>query len=127
MARRVKKEEADLASAQTRRDGRGSKAKLGWTRSRAASTRRSSSSAWPSAPVAWIGGLYSRREILQSEIDEQLARVRQDRPASCEAARDLAVTELVPVDVARRHAADEVRHAERPLDALEVKARTPAS
>ena len=50
--------------------------------------------------------LYSRREILQSEIDEQLARVRQDQAGELqELHRDLAATELVLVDVDRRRAA----------------------
>ncbi len=102
---------------------RGSKAKLGSTRSVAAGTRRSWSSTWPSASVAIDRDLYSRREILQSEIDEQLARVRQDQAGELQKLhRDLAATELVLVDVDRRRAVDEVRRAKRQLDALEVKA-----
>ncbi len=67
--------------------------------------------------------LYSRREILQSEIDAQLARVRQDQAGKLqEQHRDLATTDLVLVDVDRRRAAEEVRRAKRSLDALEVKA-----
>jgi multidrug efflux pump subunit AcrA (membrane-fusion protein) len=67
--------------------------------------------------------LYSRREILQSEIDEELARVRQDRAGELqELQRDLAQTELSLIDVDRRRAADEVARARRALNALEVRA-----
>jgi multidrug efflux pump subunit AcrA (membrane-fusion protein) len=67
--------------------------------------------------------LFSRRDILQSEIEQQLARVRQDEAGALqELQRDLAQTELQLVDLDRRRAADEVSRARRALDALEVRA-----
>ncbi|HEX2463246.1 MAG TPA: HlyD family efflux transporter periplasmic adaptor subunit [Thermoanaerobaculia bacterium] len=123
MERRVKKEEADLASAQVRRDQTvvEGEARVDEVASRKHEAELELDLAERFRRVD--RDLYSRREILQSEIDEQLARVRQDQAGELQKLhRDLAATELVLVDVDRRRAADEVRRARRQLDALEVKA-----
>ena len=123
MERKVKKEEADLASAQVRRDQTRVE---GEARVDEVGSRRHEAELELDLAERFRRidrDLYSRREILQSEIDEQLARVRQDQAGELQKLhRDLAATELVLVDVDRRRAVDEVRRAQRQLDALEVKA-----
>ena len=123
MERRVKKEEADLASAQVRRDRT---VVEGEARVDEVTSRRHEAELELDLAERFRRvdrDLYSRREIIQSEIDEELARVRQDQAGELQKQhRDLAATELVLVDVDRRRAADEVRRVRRQLDALEVKA-----
>jgi multidrug resistance efflux pump len=123
MERKVKKEEADLASAQVRRDQTRIE---GEVRVDEVASRQHEAELELDLAERFRRvdrDLYSRREILQSEIDEQLARVRQTEAGELQKLhRDLARTELVLVDVNRRRAADELSRARRQLDGLEVKA-----
>ncbi len=121
--RRVQKEEVDLASADVRRDQTKVEgdARIGEVASRQHEAQLELDHAERFRRLD--GDLYSRREILQSEIDEQLARVRQDQAGELKRLqRGIAATELSLVEVDRRRAADEVSRARRALAALEVKA-----
>jgi multidrug resistance efflux pump len=121
--RRVQKEEVDLATADVRRDrtrieGDARVDEVG-TRLQMAELDVEHAERFPRADR----NIFSRREILQSEIDQELARVRQDGAGDIQKLqRDLAATELQLVDLDRRRAADEVKRARRALDALEVRA-----
>jgi multidrug resistance efflux pump len=123
MERRVKKEKADLASAQVRHDQTRVE---GEVRVNELASRQHEAELELDLAERFRrvdSDLYSRREILQSEIDAQLARVRRTEAGELQKMhRDLAATELSLVDVTRRRAADEVRRAQRQLDALEVRA-----
>lgn len=121
--RRVQKEEVDLASADVRRDQTKVEgdARIGEVASRQHEAQLELDHAERFRRLD--GDLYSRREILQSEIDEQLARVRQDQAGELKRLqRGIAATELSLVEVDRRRAADEVSRARRALAALEIKA-----
>ena len=123
MERRVKRQEVDLSSAQVRRDQTRveGEAKVDEVASRKHEAELELDLAERFRRVD--EDLYSRREIMQSEIDAQLARVRQTEAGELQKLhRDLAATELELVDVGRRRAADDVLRARRQLDALEVKA-----
>ena len=123
MERRLERERVDLASAevrldQTRVEGAARVGEVG-TRKEVAGLELEHAEKFRRED----GRLYSRREIVQSQIDEQLARVRQDRAGEIQRLqRDLAETELSLVDVDRRRAADEVARARRALAALEIRA-----
>ena len=123
MQKKVEKEEVDLATAQVRHDQTRveGEAQVSETASRSQEAALDLDLAERFRRVD--RDLYSRREILQSEIDEQLARVRQEHAGELqELYRDLAATDLALVDVDRRRAADELGRARKALDALEVKA-----
>jgi multidrug resistance efflux pump len=123
MERRVKKEKSDLASAQVRHDQTRVE---GEVRVNEIGSRKHEAELELDLAERFRrvdSDLYSRREILQSEIDEQLARVRQTEAGELQKMhRDLAATELSLIDVTRRRAAEEVGRAQRQLDALEVRA-----
>jgi multidrug efflux pump subunit AcrA (membrane-fusion protein) len=123
MEKRVEKEEVDLATAEVRRDQTRveGEARVSETASRSHEAALDLELAERFRRVD--RSLYSRREILQSQIDEQLARVREEHAGEMQGLQsELAATELALVDVDRRRALDELRRAKKALDALEVKA-----
>jgi multidrug resistance efflux pump len=123
VTRRVHKETGDLATADVRRDQTRAEgeARIGEVAGRQHEAQLELEHAERFRRLD--RDVYSRREILESQIDEQLARVRQDQTGELKRLqRDLAATELSLVDVDRRRAADELEHARRALAALEIKA-----
>ena len=123
MERRLQKEEVDLATAevlrdQTRLEGDARVEEVA-RRKQMAELDLEHAERFQRADQS----LYSRREIVQSEIDRHLARVQKEEAGELHRLqRDLAATDLSLVDLDRRRAADEVRRAKRSLDALEVRA-----
>ncbi|HEX7182589.1 MAG TPA: HlyD family efflux transporter periplasmic adaptor subunit [Thermoanaerobaculia bacterium] len=67
--------------------------------------------------------IYSRGEIVESEIDQQLAREKEQHARSSKQARQkLSGTELELLAISRRRAEHRIRMAQQGLQALEVKA-----
>ena len=123
MERRLRKEEVDLASAEVRKNHTRvtGEARIDELASRQHEAQLDLQHAEQFRRVD--RDLYSRNEILQAEIGEQLARVRQRHAGELQKMqRGIAATELVLVDVDRRRAAGDVQRVKRQLDALEVKA-----
>lgn len=67
--------------------------------------------------------IYSRNEIVESDIDQQLAREKEQHARSSKRARQkLSGTELELLAISRRRAEHRIRQSRQALQALEVKA-----